>query len=283
MDGRWKRVLAGGVLAGLVGCTSTPKPALPVAPTSSGKNSVFVPEPADDGPKKDGPLAASTKLVYASMCVEAVAKDPTKSPAERERMLGQAREIYQDVLATDPKNADALTGLGELYSLTGEQDRLAEVMVRAEKTHSTNAKVWAWVAVKHGQAKNWAAACDAYARAVKLDPDNRTYRMHWGFTLARAGRYEEGYAALARAMREPEARYNLAMMMVHNGDLERAKGELRLARQADPNFAAAAEQLAAMESGNPMAPAPRVEPSPNLPTAPTGVEELPAVQLNARQ
>ena len=164
--------------------------------------------------------------------------------------------------------------------MTGEQERLAEVIARAGKTHPTNPKVWAWVAVKHGQAKNWAAACDAYARAVKIDPENRVYRIHWGFTLARAGRYEEGFECLSRSMREAEARYNLAMMMVHNGDVERAKRELRLAQQADPNFGAAAEKLAALETGAPVTPAPQVDAGPNVPAS--GVEELPAVQLNTR-
>jgi tetratricopeptide (TPR) repeat protein len=278
MDGRWKRVLAGAALAGLAGCTTTQKVLQPITgspPTNP--NAVVVPEPADDEAAKDGPLSARTKLIYASMCVEAVAKDAGKPAAERERMTAHARQIYQEVLADDPKNANALMGLGDLYAVTGEQGQLTEVLARAGKTHPTNAKVWAWVAVKHGQARNWPAACDAYARAVKLDPDNRLYRMHWGFTLARAGRYEEGYAALARAMREPEARYNLAMMMVHNGETDRARGELRLALQVDPNFGPAAEKLTALETGSPVTPTPQVGATPNVPAG--GIEELPAVQL----
>ena len=50
MDGRWKLALAGGFIAGLVGCTTTSKPNAFTAPppTSSNKNSVFVPEPPDE-------------------------------------------------------------------------------------------------------------------------------------------------------------------------------------------------------------------------------------------
>jgi Tfp pilus assembly protein PilF len=283
MDGRWKRVVAGGVLASVVGCTTTqnPPPGVGPPPTPGSRNTVFVPEPAEDAVKKEGPLAPSTKLIYANMCVDVVAKDPNKAPVERERLLAQARQIYQDVLATDAKNADALMGLGDMYWVTGERDRLIEVLAQAGKTHPASGKVWAWVAVKHGQMRSWPAACDAYARAVKCEPENRMYRMHWGFTLARAGRYEEGYATLSRTMRESEARYNLAMMMVHNGDLGRGKEELRLALRADPNFAAAAEKLSALESGAPVTPTPRVEAGPNVPSS--GIEELPAVQLNSRQ
>ena len=110
------------------------------------KNSVYVPEPADDGAHKDGPLSANTKLVWANMSVEAVATDPTKSASDRDRLLTQARQVYQEVLAADPKNVDALFGLGEMYQVTGEAERLTEVLARATKTHPGNAKVWAWVA-----------------------------------------------------------------------------------------------------------------------------------------
>src|SRR3954470_6950825 len=125
MDGRWKLALASTMLAGLVGCTSTPKPTLPAPPPpqTPSKNSVYVPEPADDADKKDGPLAASTKLAFASSWVEAVATDPAKPAGERDRLLSQARLVFQEVLAEDPKNVEALIGLGEMYKVTGEADR----------------------------------------------------------------------------------------------------------------------------------------------------------------
>ena len=72
------------------------------------------------------------------------------------------------------------------------------------------------------------------------------YRIHLGFTLARAGRYDEGYEWLKRSMREAEARYNLAMMMIHNGDKERAREYLQAAMRADPAFVAAKDQLLAL-------------------------------------
>jgi tetratricopeptide (TPR) repeat protein len=278
MDGRWKLALA-GVFAGLVGCTTTTTPpnTLPVAPpVQTGKNAVFVPEPPDDGEKKTGPLAPSTMLVFARTWVESVAQDPNKPAAERERLLGQARQAYADILAKDPKSLDALMGLGEMYQVTGEQDRLTDVMGRVTRLRPTDPKAWAWVAVKQAQAKNWNAAADSYGRAVKLDPDNRQYRIHLGFTLARAGRYDEGYECLAGSMREAEARYNLAMMLLHNGETERARAELERCLKADPNFGAASEKLSALAAGNSAPAAPALAPD----VKSVGFEELAPVQLN---
>ncbi|HKB04112.1 MAG TPA: tetratricopeptide repeat protein [Gemmataceae bacterium] len=260
MDGRWKLGLAGGFLASLMGCAwnKQSQPSFPVdppPPVPHSANSIYVPEPADDAAKKDGPLATSTLILFANMWVESVAGDPTKPAADRERLLTQARATYQEVLQREPKNVDALLGLGHMYQVTGEQAKLAEVEQKLRSMHAGSAKVWAWMAVRHAQAKDWDTAAECYHQAAKLEPDNRVYRIHLGFTLARAERYEEGYAWLSRCMKESEARYNLAMMMIHNGHAEKAKKQLGYALQMDANFKAASDQLTAL--ANPNTPAPR--------------------------
>src|SRR6186713_1739664 len=93
MDGRWKLLLAGGLVAGLVGCKSTPQPTtfpveqpaapvMPAAPTpptsptppagkAPGKAAIFTAEPADEAAKKDGPLAPATLVTFANAHVDA--------------------------------------------------------------------------------------------------------------------------------------------------------------------------------------------------------------------
>lgn len=292
MDGRlWHRtfgrmVLAGGLLAGAVGCDSlTPRnpwstsapPGPPPAPNSSASGkAIFVAEPEDVTAKNDGPLSANTLLLVAAVRVEAGGKDSNKSPAERERLLGEARQLYNEVLQREPQNVDALVGLAQMYQVTGETEKLLEIEARMREKHANNAKVWAWIAVRQGQAREWDNAADSYHQAVKLDPDNRLYRIHLGFTLARNGRYEEGYAWLSRSMRESEARYNLAQMMLHNNQVDRAKQQLEYALQSDPNYKPALSQIASLSSGsatpapiydNPIRAASHAEPA--LPTRPT--------------
>src|SRR5256885_1149745 len=103
MDGRWRLALVGGFVAGLMGCNvftkTSPQVVLnPPPDMPSGKNSVYVPEPPDEVAPKEGPLAASTMIAFANTWVEAVAQDPNKPAAERDRLLNQARLAYQDVL-----------------------------------------------------------------------------------------------------------------------------------------------------------------------------------------
>ena len=253
MDGRLKLFAGGLIVSGLMGCTTTqPNPIVPdmTPPVSSSKNSIYVQEPADEVIEKDGPLATSTQLTFANMWVEAVARDPNKPAADRENLLSKARQIYQEILAKEPNNVDALLGLGEMYQVSGELDKLAEIQKKATSLHGKNAKVWAWVAVRQARAKQFDQACESYHHAVKLDSENRMYRIHLGFTLARAGRYSEGFEWLSRSMKEEEARFNVAQMMIHNGDIEKAKMELRLSLKANPNFKAAGDQLTAIMNPN---------------------------------
>ena len=132
MDGRWKLALAGGVLAGLVGCTTTtppnPFPAPAPAPAQTGKNAVFVPEPPDEGPKKTGPLAPVPCSCSPEQWVESVAKDPNKPAADRERLLGQARQAYTDVLAEDPQEPGRPDGPGRDVPGDGGAGPAPEVM-----------------------------------------------------------------------------------------------------------------------------------------------------------
>jgi Tfp pilus assembly protein PilF len=272
---RWKFALAGGVLAATVGCRSTPTapslPAPPPAPSPSLSKTIVVPEPADDpSSAKSGPLAPSTLIVFADTALDAIQQDPNKPTPERERLLTKARQLYAEALAADPKNAEALLGLSRMYQLTGEREQLAATEKRLKEMHAKNPKVWAAIAVRQGQAKDWDAAAESYFTATKLDPDNRQYRIHLGFTLARAGRYEEGYAWLNKSMRETDARYNLSLMMAHNGHTEKARQQLQSTLQADPNFKPAVNLLSSLTEQ---------QTTPAVPAAPVirtvGYEEAP--------
>lgn len=274
MDGLWKVVCAGGLLVGVVGCdtfssgkkkdawTSNLPPAPPPAANSSASGkSILVIEPEESDVKREGPLQSATLMAKAQMNVEMVAKDPNKSPADREYLLGEARRLYNEILQREPQHLDALIGLAQMYQVTGENEKLRDIEARMRERHGNNAKVWAWIAVRQGQAREWDNAAESYHQAVKLDPDNRLYRMHLGFTLARAGRYDEGYAWLSRCKREHEARHDLALMMMYNGHHDKARQQLEYAIQIEPNYKLAVNQLAALEAGNttPMLPMPALD------------------------
>ncbi len=241
-------------LSSSVGCSlfekKTVLPNLPAAPvTANTPKSVTVTEPTETASvKKEGPLDNSTMIIYANNTVEVVARDPSRSPADRERMLSQAKSIYNDVLKKDPNNLEALMGLGSIYQVTGEADQLAAIETRAMKLHPKDGKVWSWIAIRQGKAKDWDHAAESFHKATECDPDNRMYRIQLGFTLARGRRYDEGFEWLRRSMRTHEAHFNIAQMASHNGDTGRASEELRKCLKLEPTYTHAQEMLTRINS-----------------------------------
>src|SRR5262249_14969108 len=125
----------------------------------------------------------------------------------------------------------------------GESER------RMKREQRKNARGGAGVAVHEARMKNFDAAAECFQEAARLDPENRQYRVHLGLTLARARRYDEGYEWLKRSMRQAEARYALAKIMLHNGDTEQAREYLHAAMRADPSFTPAKDELMALTIG----------------------------------
>ncbi len=280
MDGRrMLTLLCGGLLVGAVGCTRQHRPGEPVGfdPKAQaaalgstkwpGAGSTSAPpgtpvQTASDLPaRKPGqPFKPETDAAIADVRAEAAFADG-RTADDRERLIDQARQGYQKALKKDPKCRDALVGLARLYAKLGDKEKSVQTYRTYLEHHPKDHEVAHEVAVAHGRWKDWDGAAKWCEHALSIDPENRTYRKTLGFSLARAGRMEEGFAALCQVMPEPQARFNVARVMEHVGQADGSRQQLRLAIQADPAFAAAREFLAELD-GQPPAGAGVAPPNP---------------------
>jgi hypothetical protein len=105
----------------------------------------------------------------------------------------------------------------------------------------------------YARGKEWPAALESFGQAVQLDPDNKQYQKTYGFALARAGRSEEAYAALAHCMGEAEAHTNVARMLKHLQQRDACQWHLQLALRANPGYAPARDLLAELNGPPPVA------------------------------
>jgi tetratricopeptide (TPR) repeat protein len=250
MDGRWSLRLVGGLLGGLIGCSSLQKQptATPTAMTQTPPAGSVARMPTAP-PLPPAPVAAApTKLkptTYVTMgtVAEQVAEDPDRPPPERDAARQQARQNYNKAIEIDPKHAPAYAALARSYALTSERDRSEAMFQKAQTLAPKDASI----VFEHGQclarAKDWDGAAKWLAQAAQMDPNNLQCQKLLGFTLARAGRYDDGLAALSRCMPEAEARYNLARMLQHNQQPVAAQQQLQMALRADPNFEPARAML----------------------------------------
>jgi len=245
MDGRWPMYLAGGLLGGLLGCTTPQTRAPGDAQTANALTKVTKPVPTTQVAAA-APAKKPSPNMYVTMgaVAEQVAEDGERSQAEREAARQQARQSYQKALDLDAKYAPAYVALGESYAMTGERERCAAMFKKAQTLAPKDSNIPLKQGACLARAKDWDAAIECFTRAAQMDPDNKQAQKFLGLTLTRAGRYDEGFAALTKCMPEAEARYNLAKMLRHNQQAGAAEQQVRLALMADPTFQPAQMLLA---------------------------------------
>jgi tetratricopeptide (TPR) repeat protein len=151
----------------------------------------------------------------------------------------------------------------------------------ALKTAPEDATLWFSLGMTYARTKEWAPAVENLVRATELDPENRSYHRYLGFTLARAGRYDESVAVFTRYEGEAKANFYLAQMLEHMDQIDQCKTHLQLALAKDPQLADATRMLVRLNgvaaSGSAL-PAGQSEVQPvsyTEPARPTGVSSPP--------
>ncbi|HLJ97642.1 MAG TPA: tetratricopeptide repeat protein [Gemmataceae bacterium] len=176
--------------------------------------------------------------------------------AKQAHQAGQwqhAESLYQQVLAADPTNADALHLLGVLAYQAGQHQRALDSIQQAlairphDATFHSNRGL---VLDALGRLEE-AAAC--YREALRLRPNDPVVHNNLGKVLARQGRLNDAVACFREALRlrpnYPEAHRNLNMALQKqeppSGDLARYHEAIRLlpgAPEAHYNLALALQR-----------------------------------------
>jgi tetratricopeptide (TPR) repeat protein len=244
MDCRAALVLALGVAAGSLGCQK--HAGLPLVAEQEVNPAKI--RKAADLPKR--PPQPATSVAFGRFNEQAAA-DPSRTPAEKQELLEQARKSYQQALKLDPKNVEALTALARLYNSMDDHERAVATYRKAIQTQPRQASLWHEVGMCHARCQEWEPALQHLRRAVELDPDERQYHNSVGFVLARTGRYEESLAAFTKAGNEANAHYNLARMLHHLNQDDLSKQHLQVALTLKPDLTPARELMTALDGSSP--------------------------------
>jgi tetratricopeptide (TPR) repeat protein len=201
-----------------------------------------------DAKENKTPLKSETVAVFAELQVDATFNNEELTPQERDQRLDEARQKFQKALQQDPKNIEALRGLGRLYTRLGDRDRAAQVYQTAIQAHPRNHMLAHEAALSYGRFDNWEMALQLWQHALSIDPDSRKYPRMIGLAQARLGNYEAGFSTMMKVCGEAEARTVMARELLDAGQTEAGRQQLDLAMKADPTFAPA-QQLAQQLSG----------------------------------
>ncbi|MEZ4451019.1 MAG: tetratricopeptide repeat protein [Nannocystaceae bacterium] len=171
----------------------------------------------------------------ASACKSEPKVDPAEVAAKRDRDLANAKIRLRDgkiddaeillknVLATDPKNAQALYGMGRVKYERSQYDESADLLQKAIAEDGNVAEFYASLGTTLAIQKKYAEAAAAFGKAFKLEGENGDYGLNWGKNLNLAKKFAEAEEALRQVA---EVDVKARFVYCELGDALREQGKL---------------------------------------------------------
>jgi tetratricopeptide (TPR) repeat protein len=176
--------------------------------------------------------------------------------AEQKAALEKQTKERAQALAKNKGLNDAFNA--GMQAMTAKQyDVAVQQFTKASELDPNQNVVWAQLAdadiglaatktgAEHDDAMN--KGLEAFQKALTLKPDDAAYHNNYALALAKAKKFDEAQAELAKAatLDPPSAGkyyYNLGALLVNNGQTEPAGQAFKKAIDADPNYADAQYQ-----------------------------------------
>jgi len=187
------------------------------------------------------------KMLHLS--IEQYQKIVEKEPADDESQLllarlyriakdpASAEKVYKALLALQPDNDEALTGLATIYSERGDNKNAIDMLKRANDTNPS-ARTLVTLAQFYEQANDYASAAEAWKQALEVAPDNDRWKRALALDLLfsdhvkEAQKLYEGFAAEDPS--DAQVQLHLAEIYLQERDLTKARTALNEAKKADP-------------------------------------------------
>ncbi len=173
--------------------------------------------------------------------------DPPEVLVARGRSLIQvgdwprAIEAFRSALARDPRNVDALYGLGLTYGVRKAYENAIAVYREMQRLAPDDERSYVNLAQLYAQLSEFPEEIAQYERLLRLRPDRADARFLLGNAYLKVGRYADGIAAFRRTLAlRPSfvpALYALSMAHLWAGDRARARDVARELGQQDPDRA----------------------------------------------
>lgn len=161
--------------------------------------------------------------------------------------LAEAEALYRQILAVDPRHADALHLLGVLAGQTGRKEAAVEFIRESVALRPDHAEAHKNLGVALRAAGRTEDAIAAYRQAIALKPDYAEAHKNLGSALYRQGWLDEAIVAYRQAIaRHPgfsEALSDLGAVLKDAGRLEEAIAACRKAIALKPDYAEAHNNL----------------------------------------
>ncbi len=149
----------------------------------------------------------------------------------------EAEKAYSQVLALDPENEDALTGLAIVYSDVGDTKKAIEKL-QAVTNKDPNPRTLSALATSYQQLHDYRSAAEVLRKAIDLDPENSRIKRALAYNLFNSRSFDEAlkyYQEFAADdPHDTEALLRIAEIYREKRDFAKARETVDKAKAADP-------------------------------------------------
>lgn len=162
---------------------------------------------------------------------------------EAQGLLGKAITQYRKAVAVNHEYGDAFHRLGVVLGAIGKHAEATEALGRAAELRPNDAVLRNNLGFEFILQGRWEEAERELNRAIELQPHFARAHINLGMTLSRGHRFDEALASFRKVLPEPDAYYNLALMLRGRKRYEAAADALKHTLAIAPHFTAATTQL----------------------------------------
>ncbi len=148
-----------------------------------------------------------------------------------------AREIFEKMLESDPKNRDILYNLGMCHSELGNPDKAIEILSECVRVYPNYSNAYVALGYAHSLMEKFDLAIDSFQKAIEIDPVNSYAFRNLGALYAQQGDNGKAIEYLERSFainpEDQQTAYGLGYAYFVNRELEQADHYLTIAISID--------------------------------------------------
>lgn len=169
-------------------------------------------------------------------------KDPTELSLAYARWmedvgkLTEARRHYSEVAEAKPKNLEAALGLARIDQLSGRASEAEQGFLRAQRLDPGSPVAMHALGQFYASQQRWAPAVEQLNRAMLAAPAEKAYRYDLAVALVHTGDVAGAMSHFVRTVGDAEAHYNVGVILKDEGKLDAAHEHLLLAVTKKPDL-----------------------------------------------
>jgi tetratricopeptide (TPR) repeat protein len=150
--------------------------------------------------------------------------------------LGEARKKYSEVADAKPKNLEAVLGLARIDQLSGMSHEAEQGFLRAQKLAPDAPEALNALGQFYASEKRWPDAVTQLNKAMLAAPAEKSYRYNLAVAMAYNGDIEGALPHFVRTVGDAEAHYNVGLILKDQARYAEAEEHLLLAVTKKPDL-----------------------------------------------